>query len=85
MFPFTIGGALMVGGSLVLLFRTESEENTKNTDGPTPENKEIIPRDNNYDLDKVRQARRELRFQMRQKKKLASTTSKKTPSDGEEE
>jgi hypothetical protein len=85
MFPFIIGGALCIGGGLVLLFRNGDEENTKNTDGPTSESKENIPRDINYDLDKVRQARRELRFQMRQKKKLSSTVAKKSPSDGEEE
>lgn len=84
MFPFIVGGFAIIGGVLVLLLK--KDDDTASTD-PTPnsKNKDRNPQVSNYDLDKVRQARRELRYQTRQKKKLTSTPKTDKTNDGEEE
>lgn len=82
MLRFIVAGVAIVGGGLVLLFRNEKDDS------------EVVPENNqandektsvsSFDADKVRQARRELRFQMRQKKKL-DLHKKNNPNNGEEE
>lgn len=84
MFPFIVAGVVLIGGGIVVLFRTENSEDTKNLpDNSKDETRN--PQVSNFDLDKVRQARRELRYQMRQKKKMSSNNGGNTSNNGEEE
>ena len=83
MFPFIVAGVALIGGSLVLIFRSEKTEDTKQLPDQSKDETRN-PQVSNFDLDKVRQARRELRYQMRQKKKLTSIKGSNT-SGGEEE
>jgi hypothetical protein len=66
---FLIEGAIIAGGLLILLSRDKKE--TKDSEPPVESKKETEVSE--FNLEEVRRLRRELKAQMRMKKKLTSS------------